>query len=125
MAKLTKKRISEVMIVVTVMVISTWTAIMASNDSPGDTISEAMRSWAGRWWVIPFAWAALFGHWFGPCVPAWMPIWSGWVLAGMGVLMFGLCAADTYRVTSWWVWWLMGIWGAALGALCWPLCRGG
>lgn len=37
---------------------------MAGNGTPGDTISEVVRSWSARHPVIPFAAGVLMGHFF-------------------------------------------------------------
>ena len=37
---------------------------MAANSTPGDTISEVVRSWAQRHPVIPFAAGVVMGHFF-------------------------------------------------------------
>ncbi len=116
---------TQILVVVVVLLVSGWTLAMSRNDTPGDTVSETMRRWARRWWVIPPAWAALFGHWFGPAVPSWWLAWTGWVLVGGGVLGLGLCAWGRWRVESWRVWWILGAVGAVLGAALWPLSRGG
>lgn len=41
-----------------------WDVVVAVNDVPGDTISEIVLSWTGRFCVIPFAAGALMGHIF-------------------------------------------------------------
>jgi len=41
-----------------------WDVFVAVNDVPGDTISEIVLSWTGRFCVVPFAAGVLMGHIF-------------------------------------------------------------
>lgn len=41
-----------------------WDIVVAVNDASGDTISEIVLSWAGRFCVVPFAAGGLMGHIF-------------------------------------------------------------
>jgi hypothetical protein len=116
---------TELLIVATVAVVSVYTWVASRNDAPGDTVSETMRRWARRWWVIPPAWFALAGHWWGPVMPEWWPTWTDYVLGLLGVGGVVLGALDWRRVSGWWVWWILGAVGAVLGAVLWPLSRGG
>ena len=99
-----------------------WTAVMSSNASPGDTVSEAVREWSARWWFIPVGIGCLFGHWFGPKAPAGWPRMHV-LLASIGVAMFAVCALDVHRVEHWWEWLIGGVVGLIMGAAAWPLER--
>lgn len=116
---------TELFILAVVVGVSAYTWAMSRNATPGDTVSETMRRWAGRWWVIPLVYGALGGHWFGPSMPAWWPTWTGYVLGVGGAGAVVLCGLDWRRVSGWWVWWILGAVGAVLGAVLWPLSRGG
>ena len=116
--------VTQVIIVAVIVAVSGWTLAMSRNATPGDTVSETMRRWARRWWVIPPAWAALFGHWFGPVVSAAWPRWTGWVLVALGALGLGANVWGRWRIKAWPVWWILGALGAVAGAALWPLERG-
>lgn len=117
--------VTEVLIIAVIVATSLYTGAQATRGRGDLTVSETMRRWARRWWVVPLAVGCLFGHWFGPAMPAWWPTWTGYVLGVLGVGAVVLGALDWRRVSGWWVWWILGAVGAVLGAALWPLSRGG
>ena len=60
----TTAQLTAAVLVACVLLLVVFDVWMAANGTPGDTISEVVRSWAARHPVIPFAAGVLMGHFF-------------------------------------------------------------
>lgn len=86
------------------------------------TFSELMRDWYGvnDLWVLPFAWAVLFGHfWVHP--EATPPLMS--LRTVLTVAILGGCVALNLTLVRSAPWWLVAPAGLALGAILWAQAR--
>lgn len=104
-------------IIAIIVAISVWDVWLYLRPPSGDTISERLRVWGRSAPGVPFAWAALFGHFWGPALPM-IPRWSPAVLA----LLWGLLLVLGWRLRpklSWWQLGLVGISGVLAGAVLW------
>ena len=104
-----------------------WDIVVAVNDVPNrlDTISGRMRAWGNKTLLFPWAWAVLFGHFYGPKIHQLMPrLYSiSALLALTAVVIIGgifLRQDGETTLTSWPL--FLGILnlGAIAGALLWP-----
>lgn len=83
------------------------------------TISETMRNWLDvqDLWVLPLAWAVLFGHfWLNSAIA--LPLM--WLRTVLVVACLGCCLAlNLTLVRTAPPIWLVGVGGLALGAILW------
>jgi hypothetical protein len=56
--------ISAILIAIVTVGLSAYDLLPALNETPGDTISAVIRSWAKEWAVVPYIWGVLGGHFF-------------------------------------------------------------
>lgn len=103
-----------------------WDIIAATNKIPNsvDTISGRMRIWGKKTLLLPWTWAVLFGHFWGPkvhlmshkvSIPILILITG--LVVGAGVLLRG--EGETV-ITSWPIFFVILNLGAIAGALLWP-----
>jgi len=59
-----KRKLTACIFLAFVFALIAWDIVVAVNNAPGDTISEIVLSWAGRFCVVPFAAGTLMGHIF-------------------------------------------------------------
>ncbi len=105
-----------------------WDIYVATNKIPNgiDTISGRMKAWGKEALILPWAWAMLFGHFWGPIRSGdLMPGKVGIAILAMVawlVILFGVyCRQQGYTITSSWVLFLFMLnFGALCGALLWP-----
>lgn len=50
-------------ILVCIIVLAGWTSIAAIWGLPGDTVSETVRAFCGRYPIVPFAVGLMVAHW--------------------------------------------------------------
>ena len=114
------------MLLVTVGLI-VWDIIVATNNVPNsiDTISGRMKIWGKKSLILPWAWAMLYGHFWGP-------LRSGQVLSaktGVPILIlvsWGVFLLSVYlhkqgiTISSWLMFFLILNIGALAGAFLWP-----
>jgi len=114
-------RFTQILCVVTIAVLSAVDIWLAVNRHPEDTISVIMRRWSSRWFVMPWAWGVLGGHFFGPELPG-LPDWTALGLIPMALAMTYLGWARVVRVPveGGHMLWLV-LFGIACGALLWPI----
>lgn len=55
-----------VVLAVTAAVLVGWDVYVATNDEPGDTISELVYAWSTDHLLVPVAFGVLVGHFFWP-----------------------------------------------------------
>jgi hypothetical protein len=104
-----------------------WDIIVATNNIPNnvDTISGRMKIWGKKALLLPWAWAVLYGHFFGPIrggqlmsskVSVPILIFISWVvvLAGIELRARGL------SITNWPIFFIILNLGALAGAFLWP-----
>lgn len=105
-----------------------WDIYVAINKVPNslDTISGRMRDWGKQAIILPFLWAMLFGHFWGPIRPGdivepktgiALLVFTGWgvLLAGMVLRNYGI------NVNNSWILFLLILnFGALAGACLWP-----
>lgn len=115
------------MAVVTVGLI-VWDIIVAVNNIPNslDTISGRMKAYGKQALILPWAWAVLFGHFWGPIksgqlmsMRTSMPIliFSTWIVL---ILSIYLRQIDVSITSSWILFFLILNIGAFFGAILWP-----
>lgn len=115
------------MCVVTVALIG-WDVYVATNKIPNslDTISGRMRDWGKQAIILPWAWAVLFGHFFGPVkagqyfsnhttVPILVFISWAVLVGGMWLRQNGI-----FISSSWYLFFGVLNLGALAGAFLWP-----
>jgi len=119
--------ITIIAIVVVSVGLIAWDIVAATNNIPNsvDTISGRMRIWGKKTLLLPWAWAVLFGHFWGPkmthlmsnkiSIPILLAI-SAAVVVG-GILLRG--EGET-TITSWPLFFAILNLGASAGALLWP-----
>ena len=122
-----------VLIVATVLIVGGYTAWRAWQGRGDLTVSMTLRRWSRTQIAVPFALAALLGHWFGPPVPAWWPAWTPWVLAwlvgavsmvGEAMRMWEQGEEEDERASMPLVWLGVMVGGYVAGAALWPLTGG-
>ena len=116
-----------IMVVVTIGLI-VWDIVVATNKIPNsiDTISGRMKAWGKTTILLPWLWAILYGHFWGPIkLGQLMPSKTGiallvfltWCVLLTGVAMRQHNIAVT---SSWLVFFLVLNVGAIAGAFLWP-----
>lgn len=105
-----------VIVLVSTVGLIVYDIIPAISRPLGDTISEVLRDWSYRYWVIPLAFGVLNGHWFGPAV---QPVQHGfWFLIGFGILslIMGYFNIGHFDPSNWWILVFLGF---IMGATFW------
>lgn len=105
-----------------------WDIVVATNKIPNsvDTISGRMKIWGKKTLILPWAWAVLFGHFWGP-IKASSGIFSHKVgIALLVLLTWGVFVAGTVlhkhgiAINSSWLVFLSVLnLGAIAGAILW------
>ncbi len=104
-----------------------WDIIVATNKIPNgiDTISGRMKAWGKQALILPWAWAMLYGHFWGPLkinqlIPHKIGIF-GLVVVAWGVLLASIyCRQHGVTISSSWLTFLFVLnFGALCGALLW------
>jgi len=105
-----------------------WDVFVAFNKIPNsiDTISGRMKAWGKQTILLPWLWAGLFGHFWGPIrAGQLLPMKTGLPLLlflTWGVLLLGTVLRH-YEITitsSWILFFLILNLGAVAGASLWP-----
>jgi len=117
------KAITYAVIIFVTLGASTYTAIMAGNDTAGDTISAVLRTVSRDWWIVAWLWGLLAGHWFlghgqaltSPYFDSVLVIWLTWILfvLNLGHFFEGWTALPT------WAYALLLALGTATGHFLW------
>jgi len=58
------RRLTVAVILIPLLVWLVWDIYVATNEVPDDTISEIIRDWSHRLYVIPYGLGGIMGHWF-------------------------------------------------------------
>ncbi len=77
-----------------------WDIFLAADKRKRNTISAMIAGASETWWIIPYAWGVLGGHWFvskSLDVPVWLT-GSSLVVAGVVVLVLNL---KRVRLPAW------------------------
>ena len=77
-----------------------WDVFLAADRQRGNTISEIISKASKKWWVCPYAWGVLGGHWFLNTpfdIPQWVTIASLTLALGGGIV----AGAYGTRVPRW------------------------
>lgn len=106
---------SDLWIVVYVVVISTMDVALALRDVRL-TWSMRLRHYGRITAALPFAWAALWGHFWGPPLPN--PWWSPLILAGLTLGLVAISHKWPHRYT-WWQRACVGVLGVIAGGALW------
>jgi len=56
--------LTSIAILVGVLFYAVYTAVMAGNGTPGDTVSAVLRTISRDWWIVSYVFAGLISHWF-------------------------------------------------------------
>lgn len=101
-----------------------WDIIVATNKIPNDvdTISGRMRIWGKKTLLLPWAWAVLFGHFWGPkayLAPHKFTVPVLILLTGL-VVLYGTLTRNGETTSSWPLFFTILNLGALAGALLWP-----
>lgn len=112
------RRISAAVIVGTIVLVVGYDLVPAFVDPrPGDTISEVLRDWSVRGWVLPYLGGVLAGH-FWLRVPWARANAAAWLLPAAAMALAGLLGVETSHPVAWAA--LLGA-GALAGATWFPL----
>lgn len=85
------RRTSKVIVILTGLLWAVYDVIPAINAGRGDTISENVRDWSRKWWILPYVWGALTAHFF---VNIGQPDAYKTLFQILAMLTFGLFAAN-------------------------------
>lgn len=104
-----------------------WDIIVATNNIPNglDTISGRMKAWGKQTLLLPWLWAGLYGHFWGPIkagqlmpMKVSLPIL---IFLTWGVTIVGIwCRQNGITINTWPVFLLVLNLGAIAGACLWP-----
>jgi hypothetical protein len=108
---------SIVLIAVVTIGLSIYDVLPATNEVDADTLSAIMHLWSRQWWIIPFIWSVLAGHWFGghpvEIASAWpILLWLTWAL-------FVVNLGTRHVEFPWWFYLAVHVLGWFVGHFLW------
>ena len=113
-----------VIIAVTVGVIAYDIGVGFGNKVPNsiDTISGRMRIWSQKTLLLPWVWAALFGHFYAPKIHLASAKITIPILLGLTalVVIYSTLVKTAETTNSWLLFFLILNLGAIAGAVLWP-----
>jgi hypothetical protein len=89
--------------------------VWASNHVVGDTLSEVIRYWAGRFPLVAFAWGGLGGHFFHG---DW---WAFQRTPGIAILLWCAALTEGLSLSISLPMYVYFVFGAVVWAFCWPV----
>jgi len=113
------KKITIILILIVAAVLIGWDLVVATNETPGDTISAIIYETAKSFLAIPLAFGAIMGHFFCPIQTerTWKEIWIPMITIEISCLIW-----DLFRQLE-----LSNIWitlafvvGIVMGHYLWP-----
>lgn len=111
------KKITQIVMAVSILVWIVWDIVVATNRTPGDTESEIIRGFASQHLTVPWAVGVLMGHFFWN-VKQGVPRWR--TLVVMPLITLAIVAVDVWGNLPYVLPVIPFLVGVGAGRLLWP-----